>query len=191
MERAERTSLRQILAKDLAANAGGSGTRAMLWAWLANPGFAAIGLHRVALHCLDGRFPKLGWLLWAFNTRRTGCHFNLGAKIGAGLFLPHPVGVVIGSGVEVAEDVCLYQGVTLGRNRKGGYPRIGTGATLFPNVVAVGDIRVGIGAVIGATAMVQADVPDHATIVVSQTQTVRLPDRAAPVAHTLHADHSG
>jgi serine O-acetyltransferase len=163
----------------------------MLWAWLVNPGFSAIGLHRVALHCLEGRFPKLGWLVWAFNTRRTGCHFNLGSRIGAGLSLPHPVGVVIGSGVEVGENVCLYQGVTLGRNRKGGYPTIGAGATLFPNAIVVGDIRIGVGAVIGATAMVQADVPDHATVVVSQAQTIRLANRAAPVGPDLRVDHSG
>ncbi|PZU07038.1 hypothetical protein [Sphingomonas sp.] len=191
MSEAGRPPLRQLLASDLAANAGGSGWRAMAWAWLLNPGFAAIGLHRVATHLLARGHRRSGFLLWAFNTRRSGCHFHPDAVIGAGLFLPHPVGVVIGSGAVLAENVCLYQGVTLGRNRKGGYPRIGTGAMLFPGSVVVGDVRVGAGAVIGATALVQADVPDHATIVVSQAQTVRLPAAALGPDAVLGVDQVG
>lgn len=178
-------SLCQILARDLTANHGGAGRRAMLWAWLLNPGFAAIGLHRVAVHLLRTGWRRLGGIVWALNTRRTGCHFHPDAIILPGLFLPHPVGVVIGQGVIVGENVCLYQGVTLGRNRKGGYPTIGAGATLFPGVIAVGGVRIGAGAVIGATALVQADVPDNATIVVAQPQTMRLPgDAGARVDQT-------
>jgi serine O-acetyltransferase len=183
--------LRPLLARDLAANSGGAGWRAMAWAWFLNPGFSAIGLHRVAVHLIRGGHRRSGFLLWAYNTRRSGCHFHPDAAIGAGLFLPHPVGVVIGSGAVVAENVCLYQNVTLGRSRKGGYPLIETGATLFPNAVVVGGVRIGTGAVIGATALVQADVPDHATVVVTQPQTIRLADSVEPAPRDLRVDHLG
>lgn len=158
----------------------------MTWAWFLNPGFATIGLHRVAVHLIRGGYRRSGFLLWAFNTRRSGCHFHPDAVIGGGLFLPHPVGVVIGAGAVLAENVCLYQGVTLGRSRKGGYPRIETGATLFPQAVVVGEVRIGVGTVIGATALVQADVPDGATVVVTQPQTIRLAEPASPATPAPH-----
>lgn len=173
MTEASLKSLYRLLVADLAANAGGSGGRAMAWAWLFNPGFSTIALHRLSQHLTGRGFRHLGAWCWVYNLRRSGCHFHPDAAIGAGLSLPHPIGIVIGSGCTVGANVSIYHGVTIGRDRKGGYPVIADGAALLPGVMVIGSVRVGLCALVGANALVRSDVPDHATLVISQTQSIR------------------
>ncbi|WP_460456608.1 serine acetyltransferase [Arenimonas alkanexedens] len=80
-----------------------------------------------------------------------------GAKVGPGLRLPHPVGIVIGDGVQIGANVTIYQGVTLGSLR-GGYPKIGSDVSIFTGAVVVGGIDVGEGAVIGALSYIDKNV---------------------------------
>jgi serine O-acetyltransferase len=79
------------------------------------------------------------------------------ATLGAGLNLPHPLGIVIGEGVRVGRNVTVYQNVTLGAAR-GAYPMIGDDVLIYPGAVVVGGIQIGNGAVIGANCFVAADV---------------------------------
>jgi serine O-acetyltransferase len=108
---------------------------------------------------LGGRLPwAVGWmvrnrLLSAYGIDYDGC----AAKVGPGLRLPHPTGIVLGRGSVVGRDVTIYHNVTLGR-RRDAYPRIGDRVTIFPNAVIVGPVTIGAGAVIGANAFVDADV---------------------------------
>ena len=54
----------------------------------------------------------------------------------------------------------LYQGVTLGHGRTGiGQPAIGNRVRIFAGAAVLGPIRIGDDAVIGANAVVLADVP--------------------------------
>lgn len=63
--------------------------------------------------------------------------------------LPHPMGIVIGKGVIVEENVTLYHNVTLGA-KNGGYPHIKSGVTIFPSATVVGLTVVNEAAMIGA-----------------------------------------
>lgn len=92
-----------------------------------------------------------------------GCDASPGAEIKGGLYLPHPIGIVIGSGVVLEENVRVFQGVTLGAGR-GGYPTIGAGSTIFPNSMIVGGVTIGASSRIGAGNFVSYDVPPGTTI---------------------------
>ncbi|WP_085723045.1 serine O-acetyltransferase [Pseudomonas sp. R37(2017)] len=80
-----------------------------------------------------------------------------GASIEEGLYLPHPVSIVFGSGSVIGKNLTIYQGCTIGNKR--GYPTLQDGVTIFPNSVVVGDITIGANAVIGANSFVDKSLP--------------------------------
>lgn len=80
-----------------------------------------------------------------------------GAMIEEGLYLPHPVSIVIGSGSVVGKNLTIYQCCTIGNKR--GYPTLQDGVTIYPNSVVVGDITIGTNAVIGANSFVDKSLP--------------------------------
>jgi serine O-acetyltransferase len=153
---------RQLIAADLAACTGRRGWRGVLSGFAFEPCFATLLVHRCAQHLHRNGWPRAGKLLWRWNTARSACHLHLEAELGPGLLLPHPTGVVIGSGVRVGAGVTLYQGVTLGRRQGEHYPVVAEGATVYPNAVIAGPVRIGRGAVVGAGSVVIRDVPDQA-----------------------------
>jgi serine O-acetyltransferase len=130
---------------------------------LLSPGFLAIALHRIAHavypHTIAGRVAAK--IIWRINVLLTGCHISPKARIGARLQIPHATGVVIGDGCIIGDDVTVYQNVTLG-HKNDAYPHIANGAAIYPGAVVLGGITVGEHAVVGANAVVLADVPAHA-----------------------------
>ena len=48
----------------------------------------------------------------------TGIEIHPGAQIGSRFFIDHGMGVVIGETCEIGDNVTVFQGVTLRRNRK-------------------------------------------------------------------------
>jgi serine O-acetyltransferase len=74
------------------------------------------------------------------------------------IYIPHPTGIVIGSGVVLGSRSKIYQHVTLGSSRSGNYPKIGKEVTIFAGAVVAGGLVVGDGAIIGANAVVTRDV---------------------------------
>lgn len=86
-----------------------------------------------------------------------------GCEIGPSLTLPHPMGVVLASGV-IGSGVKLFQNVTIGAARPARpgqrleVPRLGNCVTVYANSVVVGGITVGDSAVIGANSFVNRDV---------------------------------
>lgn len=101
---------------------------------------------------------------------RFSCFLSPQAQIGEGLKLPHPVGIVIGDGVQIGKRVIIYQGVTIGAGRVGEgvnglYPKIGNDVIIYAGAKVIGNINIGDGAVIGANAVVIADVPKGGVVV--------------------------
>ena len=77
------------------------------------------GIHALAFHRVAHRLWRAGWVVsgrFVSHLSRflTGIEIHPGARIGAGVFIDHGMGVVIGETAEVGENVTLYQGVTLG-----------------------------------------------------------------------------
>jgi serine O-acetyltransferase len=100
-----------------------------------------------------------------------GADLHHSCCIGPGLRVAHGGrGVVLAPGVVIGSDVALYHQVSLGTTETrpdvwplpvpvvGDHARIGTGARVL------GAVRVGSGAVIGANAVVLADVPEGGSV---------------------------
>jgi serine O-acetyltransferase len=157
------------IARDLFANDRSRGRWATIRGFVLCPGFSVATRYRWARKWRHaGRLKRfLGLLVWLSNTRAFGCYISPDARIGAGLVLPHPVGVVIGEGSVIGEDVTIYQNVTLGRRsaHDARYPRLEDSVVLYAGATLLGGITVGQGAVIAAQAVVTCDVPAGALAV--------------------------
>jgi serine O-acetyltransferase len=88
------------------------------------------------------------------------------AKIGPGLRLPHPMGIIIGPNATVGADCDLYADVrlVLAHGSKLG-PQIGQHVFLGDGAKVVGAVRIGHDAVIGVSSVVTKDIPAHAVAV--------------------------
>ena len=108
--------------------------------------------------------PALGAVVRYLNQVLTGADIALEAKIGPGLVLYHPSGVVIGPQCHLGRRCTIMQGVTLGGgpNGRGGWPRLGDHVYVGPGAKVIGGIEVGSHTMIGANAVVLRDIPAHA-----------------------------
>ena len=105
-------------------------------------------------------------LVSVLATIMTGAEIDWQAQIGPGLFLSHPVGVVIGPGVKIGSDVFVGAGVLLGstygesrRHPTSGFPTIADRARILAKASVIGPVTVGVDAAVGAHALVLSDVP--------------------------------
>jgi serine O-acetyltransferase len=135
---------------------------------LGSTGFHVTFLHRSG-HTLRPRLGVVGRIVASFLSwtirHAYGCSIAPTARLGGGLILPHPVGIVIGPGVEVGPRAWIFQHATLGGSPgREGMPRVGPDARIYPGAVLAGPIEVGANVVIGANAVVTVDVPDRTLV---------------------------
>ncbi|MCC5796244.1 MAG: serine acetyltransferase [Methylophaga sp.] len=102
-------------------------------------------------------------LRYRFWSVVTGADIPLNVRVGGGLSIPHPNGVVIHPSSVIGVNCLIHQQVTIGKKRgeKGapviaGHVDIGAGAKI------IGNITIGEHALIGANAVVTKDVPPFA-----------------------------
>jgi serine O-acetyltransferase len=100
----------------------------------------------------------LAVVLRRVNYTLNGCDISPQARIGPGLSLPHPLGVVIGPDVELGAGCTVAQHVTLGAGATGS-PKLEDGVGVGVGAVVFGGIRVGRQARIGANSVLWEDVP--------------------------------
>ncbi|MFE4543452.1 hypothetical protein [Arthrobacter sp. NPDC056727] len=114
-------------------------------ALLANPSLQFTFVMRIARGGgLIGKFAR-SVLLSSFSSDVTP-----GPLFSHGIYAPHPIGIVIGQGAVFEGVISIYQGVTIGSDKRGAYPTLGPGCKLFPHCIVVGGIIVGAGCTIGA-----------------------------------------
>ena len=121
-------------------------------------------LHRHQL-CFLARFVSQWGRFW------TGIEIHPGATIGRRLVIDH------GTGMEIGDDVLLYQGVTLGGTGKDvgkRHPTLGNNVLVGAGARVLGPITIHDNARIAAGAVVLQDVPANATAVGVPAQIVRL-----------------
>ncbi len=109
----------------------------------------------------SGVLRKVCVLRHRFWSVVTGAEIDLNTKIGGGLLLPHPNGIVIHRLAEIGPNCLIFQQVTLGTTGDGGYPRIGGHVDIGAGARVLGGVVVGDHAVIGANAVVLVDVPPY------------------------------
>jgi serine O-acetyltransferase len=144
---------------------------------LAYPGVLAVSVYRIAHALYDLGVPMMARIMTEWAHSKTGCDIHPGAKIGAGFFIDHATGVVIGETTEIGEGVKLYQGVTLGalslpkdaagqiiRGRKR-HPTVENGSTLYANATVLGgQTVVGAGSVIGGSVFLTRSIPPRSRV---------------------------
>ncbi len=89
-----------------------------------------------------------------------------------GTNFPHPVGIVVGKGVEIGKNCTIFQNVTIGK-WNGALPKIGDNVKIYANSVIYGDTTIGNNAVIGAGSVVTKSVPDNAVVVGNPAKIVK------------------
>ena len=144
--------------------------RWMLWLRLIflTPGFQFIFWLRLqrAVSSVPVVGPVLRRILWYGTRIWFSSEVDTQARIGPGLYMPHPHGIVIGAGVKIGENVSILQRVTLGRAGDSHvYPTIGNGVEIGAGAAVLGAITLGDGAKIGANSVVLKDVPAGAVAV--------------------------
>jgi len=168
--------------------AAGVGTLEILLAW---PGVQALLAHRLAAVLYRSGVPALPRLIATAARSITGIEIHPAADIGPGLFIDHGMGVVIGETAELAEDVTIYQGVTLGGTGFATgkrHPTVQARVTIGSGAKLLGPIVVGHGAKIGANTVVIHDVPPNSTVVGIPGHPVRVEGRRpeGPDADWVH-----
>lgn len=88
----------------------------------------------------------------------TGAEIPVTTRIGGGLLLPHPNGIVIHPAVVIGVNCILFQQVTLGTRGGKAVPLVGNGVDIGPGAKILGGVVIGDHAVIGANAVVLEDV---------------------------------
>lgn len=120
-----------------------------------------LGVFFISKRDIFSRFI-LGYLRYTQTTKRN-CQISYKAKIDKTVSFPHPLGIIIGDNVVVGKNVKIWQQVTLGSHGKKekllDYPIIEEDVKIFFGAKIIGGIRIGKGAVIGANALVNKDVP--------------------------------
>ncbi len=114
---------------------------------------------------LLGRLRFVWVFQYHFWSVVTGADIPLNARIGGGLVIPHPNGIVIHPGAVVGPNCLIFQQVTLGNGPRPGAPTLGGHVDVGAGAKILGGVRVGDHARIGANAVVIDDVPEHATAV--------------------------
>jgi serine O-acetyltransferase len=124
---------------------------------------------RGPIRSIARKWAVLRYRVWSIVT---GADIPLTCKIGGGLLLPHPNGVVLHSDCEVGVNCLIFQQVTLGYRREGA-PRIGGHVDIGAGAVLIGKIVVGDHARIGANALVLDDVPAGGTMAAPAAQLIQ------------------
>ncbi len=135
---------------------------------LAYPGLHAIIIHRISHLLWKLKIPVIPRLLSNLARFLTGIEIHPAAKIGAGFFIDHGMGVVIGETSEIGEDVLLYQGVTLGgtgKEKGKRHPTIGNHVVIGAGAKVLGPVKIGDYVKIGANSVVLKSVPDYSVVV--------------------------
>ncbi len=125
--------------------------RAMLW-------------FRFGTWCKHKHIPGLTGAVQRHIMRHYGLEILVGADIGGGLYIAHPVGCVIAP-ASMGRNCSVIASTTIGMRNTWEFPVIGDNVFIGAGARVLGGIRVGDNASIGANAVVIRDVPPGATAI--------------------------
>jgi serine O-acetyltransferase len=98
---------------------------------------------------------------------RYGIDISRDARIGSGFYIGHFGGIFVNADVVIGDNCNISQGVTLGRQNRGGRegcPTIGNDVYIAPGAKIIGRLTVGDRAAVGANAVVVDDVAPGTTV---------------------------
>ena len=146
-------------------------------------GFQALQTYRVA-HWLWGQGREaIAHYLQSRMSELFQVDIHPAARIGAGAFIDHGTGIVIGETATVGDDVSMLQGVTLGgtgAERGDRHPKVGKGVLLGAGAKVLGNITIGDYAKIASGSVVLKPVPAHCTAAGVPARLVNCPTCPEP-----------
>jgi serine O-acetyltransferase len=180
-------AIRSLLDSDvLAAFHGDPAARSVDEVLLCYPGIRAMIHHRIAHQLHESGVPLLARLVAELAHGETGIDIHPGATIGAGFFIDHGTGVVIGETAQIGRNVRLYQAVTLGAKRfatdedghlhKGGarHPIVEDEVVVYAGATILGRVTIGRGSTIGGNVWLTRSVPPGSRIAQAQSREAAL-----------------
>jgi serine O-acetyltransferase len=159
---------------DLYRYSGKTGVKQYLHALLRNTGYQYTFLMRLCTYLSQNKgniWKKAGFRLFYEIFRLFSIILSVeiayNTRIGAGLYIPHIIGIVVHQDTVIGKNCHLSQNVTIGqlnRGEKKGSPLIGDNVYIAPGAVVIGNIKIGHNVVIGANSVVNKDIPENAVV---------------------------
>ncbi|HVP65961.1 MAG TPA: serine O-acetyltransferase EpsC [Anaeromyxobacteraceae bacterium] len=162
-----------------------SGTKSAVKVMLSTDSYRILFLNRIREAARRFHIPVVNHFLRVVQTAIFGIEIDRDVEMGDGVYLVHPLGVIIGGDSKVGARVRFYGNNTLGTVHDDGYPVVEDDVWIGAGARILGPIRVGARSRIGANAVVLVDVPpDHVAVGVPakihpRKDLVAVPDRAA------------
>lgn len=108
---------------------------------------------------------KLAVIRYQFWSVVTGADIPINTKMGQGLMIPHPNGIVIHPGVTIGSQCLIHQQVTIGVKRGNKTPpTIAANVDIGAGAKIIGAINIGESVLIGANSVVTKDVESYAIV---------------------------
>lgn len=146
------------------------------------PGLEAISVYRVANYFYRNGLRLIPRIMTEWAHSRTGVDIHPGATIGHSFFIDHGTGVVIGETTHIAEEVTLYQGITLGAlnfprdehgqviRRAKRHPTIERSVVIYAGATILGgDTVIGENSVIGGNVWLTESVPPNSRVILGNS----------------------
>ncbi len=169
--------IREMVDTDVqAAYHGDPAARSVDEVLICYPGIEAMIHHRLAHQLYELGLTLLARIVAEKAHAETGIDIHPGAQIGAGFFIDHGTGVVIGETAVIGERVRMYQGVTLGAKRfptdekghlKKGLPRhpiVEDDVVIYAGATILGRVTIGRGSIIGGNVWLTRSVSHHGLV---------------------------
>ena len=169
--------LRSILDADVeAAYLGDPAAASVDEVLLCYPGILAVIYYRIAHALYRLGAPLIARMISEIAHSKTAIDIHPGAQIGAGFFIDHGTGVVIGETTIIGQRVRLYQAVTLGAKRftqdangmleKGNcrHPILEDDVVIYAGATILGRITIGKGSSIGGNVWLTHSVPPNSQV---------------------------
>lgn len=170
--------VKKTLQEDIvAAYEGDPAARSFMEVVMSYPGVQAIMVHRIAHVLYRAHVPLIPRIMAERAHSLTGIDIHPGATIGAGFFIDHGTGVVIGETSTIGRRVKLYQGVTLGalsfpKDKEGNpikgikrHPNVEDDVTIYAGATILGgETTIGQGSEIGGNVWLTHSVPPHSKV---------------------------
>lgn len=136
-----------------------------LWIYtLWEPSFAFLFWHRLSSYKSKSPLYYISKFIHRRYIFKYGILIPSSTRIGYGLYLGHPLNIVVNPTAVIGNNCNLYHSVTIGSNHKKAAV-IGDNVYIGPNVTIVEDVKIGNNVTIGAGSVIVKDVPDNATVV--------------------------
>lgn len=149
---------------------------------LCYPGVIALIHHRLAHRLHELGTPLVARVIAELAHSETGIDIHPGARIGAGFFIDHGTGVVIGETAIIGTNVRIYQAVTLGAKRfecdaegnlqkgRARHPIVEDDVVIYAGATVLGRITIGAGSTIGGNVWLTRSVSPGSNVTQANSQ---------------------